>query len=172
MEPELVARRLRIAGLSTARRGKPRRTAPRWSTLRTNCRPALPTDDFPESSRRAHEGLSAVKRVTPGLLLLLFVAVSAGRSYAAAGGAIVSGTVRDVHGTPQMGALVQLLRVDMTPAATAFSDDHGRYVISAMVPGRYELRATAAFFAPLLRNNIVYSPGVQSIVNPDAECDV
>jgi hypothetical protein len=85
--------------------------------------------------------------------------------FAAPGGAIVSGTVRDVHGTPQMGALVQLLRVDMTPAATAFSDDHGRYIIATVLPGKYELRATAAFFVPLLRNNVRLQPGVQSIVN-------
>jgi hypothetical protein len=96
---------------------------------------------------------------------LLFVAGSAGRCLAAPNGAIVSGTVRDVHGTPQMGALVQLLRVDMTPAATAFSDDHGRYIIATVIPGRYELRATAAFFAPLLRSNVRLQPGVQSIVN-------
>jgi hypothetical protein len=99
------------------------------------------------------------------LLLYLFFAGLAGRCVAAPTGAILSGTVRDVHGTPQMGALVQLLRVDMTPAATAFSDGHGRYIIATVVPGRYELRATAAFFAPLLRSNVRLQPGVQSIVN-------
>jgi hypothetical protein len=77
----------------------------------------------------------------------------------------VSGTVRDAHGTPQMGALVQLFRGGSGPAASAFSDDHGRYIIPMVLPGRYELRATAAFFAPALRNNIHLQPGVQSIVN-------
>ncbi len=96
---------------------------------------------------------------------MLFVAGSTGRLFAAPAAAIVSGTVRDVHGTPQMGALVQLLRSDMTPAATALSDDHGRYIIPMILPGRYELRATAAFFVPLLRNNIRLQPGVQAVVN-------
>jgi hypothetical protein len=107
-----------------------------------------------------------VKRVAPGLLLLMFVAGWAVQAYAAPPtGAIISGTVRDVHGTPQMGALVQLLRSDMTPAATAFSDDHGRYLMGMVVPGRYEIRATAAFFVPYLRNNVRLQPGVQSVVN-------
>jgi hypothetical protein len=64
-----------------------------------------------------------------------------------------------------MGALVQLLRGDMSPAATAFSDGHGRYIIAMVVPGRYQLRATAAFFVPLMRNNVRLQPGVQSVVN-------
>ncbi len=64
-----------------------------------------------------------------------------------------------------MGALVQLLRSDMSPAATAFSDDHGRYLIGMVMPGRYEIRATAAFFVPYLRNNVRLQPGVQSVVN-------
>ena len=95
----------------------------------------------------------------------MFAAGWAGQSFAAPPGAIISGTVRDAQGTPQMGALVQLLRGDMSPAATAFSDDHGRYIIPTILPGRYQLKATAAFFAPLLRTNIRLQPGVQSIVN-------
>jgi hypothetical protein len=64
-----------------------------------------------------------------------------------------------------MGALVQLFRGDLNPIGTAFSDDHGRYMIGVVTPGRYQLRASAAFFVPLLRNNVRLQSGVQSVIN-------
>ena len=79
--------------------------------------------------------------------------------------AAISGTVRDVHGAPQMGALIELLRPDASTVATATSDQQGRYIMPTVLPGRYVLRATAAFFLPSLRNNLRLQPGVQSIVN-------
>jgi hypothetical protein len=86
-------------------------------------------------------------------------------AFAASPDAAISGTVRDVHGTPQMGALIELLRADASTVATALSDQHGRYIMPTVLPGRYQLRATAAFFIPALRNNLHLQPGVQSIVN-------
>lgn len=107
-----------------------------------------------------------MKRVVPGLLVLMVMAIVVRQSYAAATmDAMISGTVRDVQGTPQMGALVQLLRADTTTVATALSDDHGRYIIPGVAPGHYQIRATAAFFAPLLRDNVRLHSGVQSVVN-------
>jgi hypothetical protein len=105
-----------------------------------------------------------VKRVLPGLLLLIMVA-GTGQIFALQSAAMISGTVRDVHGTPQMGALIELLRGDEGAVATTVSDDHGRYLMAMVTPGRYQLRATAAFFIPLLRNDVRLHAGVQSIVN-------
>jgi Carboxypeptidase regulatory-like domain len=127
--------------------------------------PVSHPDDSSESRRRACEGLSAVRRVVPGLLLMVLMAGWTGQSFAIPAAAMISGTVRDVHGTPQMGALVQLLRADASTAATAISDDHGRYIMPMIMPGRYEIHATAAFFAPLLRSNVRLRPGMQSVVN-------
>lgn len=79
--------------------------------------------------------------------------------------AAVAGTVRDVHGTPQMGALVQLLAADATVITTALSDIHGRYIMPSVAPGQYQLRATAAFFMPVQRGNLRLRPGAQSVVN-------
>ncbi len=89
----------------------------------------------------------------------------AGRSFAASGDATLSGTVRDVHGTPQMGALVELLRADASSVASTLSDDHGRYILPTVNPGRYQIRATAAFFVPAFRMNVRLQPGTQAIVN-------
>jgi len=88
-----------------------------------------------------------------------------GQLFALQTSAIISGTVRDVRGTPQMGALIELMRADDGTIATAVSDDHGRYIMATVMPGRYQLRATAAFFIPLLRNDVRLRAGVQSIVN-------
>ena len=96
---------------------------------------------------------------------MLFVAGWTGQSFAIPTAAMISGTVRDVHGTPQMGALVQLLRSDASTVATATSDEQGRYIIPIVTPGRYQLRATAAFFVPILRYNLRLRAGMQSVVN-------
>ena len=95
----------------------------------------------------------------------MFVAGSAGRISALQTPAMISGTVRDVHGTPQMGALIQLLRADASTVASAVSDDHGRYIMTTVTPGRYQVRATDAFFVPLLRSDVRLRAGVQSVLN-------
>ena len=77
----------------------------------------------------------------------------------------MSGTVRDVHGTPQMGALVELLGPDATIVARAFTDDHGRYVLRAILPGSYQLRASAAFLLPVVRGNLRIRGGVGSVAD-------
>jgi hypothetical protein len=79
--------------------------------------------------------------------------------------AAVSGIVRDAQGVPQMGALVELLTGDATAVATAFTDNHGRYIIPTILPGRYHLRATAAFFLPTQRENVRLQAGAQAIIN-------
>ena len=96
---------------------------------------------------------------------MMFVAGWFGRVFAVPTAAMISGTVRDVRGTPQMGALVELLRADASTVATAISDDHGRYMMPMVMPGRYQVRATAAFFLPLSRNNVRLRAGVQSVLN-------
>jgi hypothetical protein len=96
---------------------------------------------------------------------MMLVAGWLGRMFAMPMAAMISGTVRDVHGTPQMGALIELLRADASTVTTAVSDDHGRYMMPIVTPGRYQLRATAAFFVPLSRNNIRLRAGVQSVLN-------
>lgn len=85
----------------------------------------------------------------------------------ASGAAIpaVSGTVRDAQGTPQMGALVELLGPDATIVARAFTDDHGRYFLYSVVPGSYQLRASAAFLVPVVRANLRVRAGMRSVAD-------
>jgi hypothetical protein len=94
-------------------------------------------------------------------LMLLTVAVSV----AAAQGAAVSGVVRDAQGVAQLGALVQVVANDSAVLGTAFTDLHGRYLIPHLIPGRYEVRASAALFVPTMRSNLQLRGGAQTVVN-------
>ena len=106
-----------------------------------------------------------MKRAVPGFVILLTVLGAAGRCLALPQGSAISGVVRDAHGTPQMGALVELLTADATTVVAAFTDDHGRYVIPAVMPGKYQVRATAAFFLPTMQRDLRLRPGVQAVIN-------
>jgi len=106
----------------------------------------------------------AVRRVAT--VLILAVAFGAtGSCFAASSSAVLRGVVRDSQGTPQMGAVVELLTGDASLIATAFTDDHGRYMLSAILPGKYQLRASAAFFVPVTRTNLRLQAGAQMVLN-------
>lgn len=66
----------------------------------------------------------------------------------------VSGVVKDTHGTPQVGALVELLRGDSRVVASVFTDGTGHYTIAHIQPGVYGLKAAGAAFLPSLRRNL------------------
>ncbi len=68
--------------------------------------------------------------------------------------ASVKGSVCDSAGTPQIGAIVQLLRPNFSVVATVYTDADGRFSFSHIRPGRYELKAMAASFLPSLRENV------------------
>lgn len=95
-------------------------------------------------------------------ILALMLAASAA-SWAAP--AAVSGVVRDAQGVAQMGALVQVLAGDSSLVGTALTDLHGRYLIANIVPGKYEVRASAALFVPTMRGNLQLRPGARAVVN-------
>lgn len=95
----------------------------------------------------------------------MMIVAGTGQIFALQTAAVISGTVRDVHGTPQMGALIELMRAGDPTVSTAVSDEHGRYMMTMLAPGRYQLRATAAFFLPVLKSNLRLHAGMQSVVN-------
>jgi hypothetical protein len=93
------------------------------------------------------------------MLLTAAVRVAAGQ------GAAVTGVVRDSQGVAQLGALVQVVADNSAILGTAFTDMHGRYLIPHVVPGRYEVRASAALFVPAMRDNLQLRAGAQAVVN-------
>lgn len=96
---------------------------------------------------------------------MIAVLPSPPRVAAQGGAAAVGGVVRDLHGTPQMGALVELLAPDASVVTQTYTDDHGRYVLTALSPGRYQLRASGAFLLPSLRPNLLLNPGMRALAN-------
>ena len=95
---------------------------------------------------------------------IAFAAGGGGGSGTQATGAVVSGLVRDAQGVAQMGALIQVMAGDST-VATAFTDLHGRYVVNNLLPGKYQVRATAALFVPAMRDNLLLRSGARTVVN-------
>ena len=106
-----------------------------------------------------------MKRVVPIVVVLLLLVCPFCPRARAQGGAAVGGVVRDLHGAPQMGALVELLSGDATVVARTFTDDRGRYLLASVTPGRYALRASAAFLLPVMRTNLHLGNGVQALAN-------
>jgi Carboxypeptidase regulatory-like domain len=97
------------------------------------------------------------------ILAVMLMAAATGR--AAGPAAAVAGVVRDAQGVAQMGALVQVLAQNSAMVGTAFTDLQGRYLIANLVPGKYEVRATATLYVPALRGNLQLRPGAKAIVN-------
>jgi len=87
------------------------------------------------------------------VVLATLIALGSAQVCAAAPGS-VSGVVRDSAGVPQIGAVVQLLRPDLTVVASVYTDGSGRFTISQVYSGRYALKAMAASFLPSMRENI------------------
>ena len=77
--------------------------------------------------------------------------------------ATISGFVRSSSGTPQMGAMVELLG-SVIPLK-AFTDEHGYYVIHDILPGVYSVKASAPSFLPSLREKIGLRSGGKLMVN-------
>ena len=102
-------------------------------------------------------------QVTRQFVLAASLLVSAIGFASAQSSAALTGVVRDAHGTPQMGVLVELIGTGTF--ASALTDLGGRYQVAHLLPGLYQVRATAALAAPLVRRNIRIAAGAGAVVN-------
>src|SRR5437016_12244591 len=90
--------------------------------------------------------------------LFIVLALSALTTTSAASDkSVVSGTVRDAAGVPQMGALVEVLGAK--EAVKAVTDDHGQYRILDLLPGIYRIKVSALSFLPSLREGVTVKSG-------------
>ncbi|HKV80065.1 MAG TPA: carboxypeptidase-like regulatory domain-containing protein [Candidatus Sulfotelmatobacter sp.] len=78
--------------------------------------------------------------------------------------AAISGFVRNISGTPQMGAVVQILGA-ANRTLTVFTDEAGHYTATGLLPGLYTLKVSAPSFLPALREKIGLRPGGSVNVN-------
>src|ERR1700688_1181753 len=98
-------------------------------------------------------------------LALALVLLTYSRSYAQVVGARVSGTVTDPSGAaiPQAQISIKNLATGVSTAIVANSD--GFYTAPNLLPGRYEMRATASGFATEVRSGITLTVGAQQVMN-------
>lgn len=86
-------------------------------------------------------------------LFIVLIAMGSAPIYGAAPGS-VSGVVRDSAGEPQIGAVVQLLRPNLSVIASVYTNSKGRFIIPSVLPGHYAVKAMGTAFLPSLRENV------------------
>jgi hypothetical protein len=77
----------------------------------------------------------------------------------------ISGVVRDSGGTPQLGAMVQLIATDSTVVAQVYTNLHGGFAFEHILPGIYQVKATGDSFLPTLRENLRVRANSKTVVN-------
>jgi hypothetical protein len=108
--------------------------------------------------------LRIILRAKIGPAFALLITILTLHAYAETPAAI-SGMVRDAKGSPQVGALVELLGPDLAVIASTFTDDHGRYTLPKLRPGIYNVKATGSLFLPTLRENLRLAADSKLVVN-------
>ena len=76
----------------------------------------------------------------------------------------ISGYVRNDAGTPQMGAVVEILGA-ANRTLTVFTDTAGFYTATGLLPGLYSLKVTAPSFLPALREKVGIRAGTSLKLN-------
>jgi len=87
----------------------------------------------------------------------------------AAGAAVtpgsISGCVRDSAGVPQMGAAVEIYGTASGQHQLAYTDESGHFSLNGLLPGSYDLRASAPSFLPTLREDVALTAGATKVLN-------
>lgn len=101
---------------------------------------------------------------TTGWLLGTVVALCLTAGAAVTPGSI-SGYVKDSSGVPQMGAAVEIFGAATGQHQLAYTDANGFFSLNGLLPGSYDLRATAPAFLPTLREDVALSAGAAKVLN-------
>jgi len=86
-------------------------------------------------------------------------------TYGQVAGATLSGTVKDPTGAivPRTQIIVKNVATDVNTSATTNSD--GFYVVPNLLPGTYDVTATASGFAKAVHSSVTLTVGAQQILN-------
>ncbi len=76
----------------------------------------------------------------------------------------MGGVVTDMNGAPQLGAAVALMAPDGRVLRRAYTDEQGAFLLERLLPGIYSLRVSLATFLPVVKENILIEPGVDSFL--------
>jgi hypothetical protein len=100
-----------------------------------------------------------------GTLLLLAALILSHACLAQTFSASIAGTVTDPTGAVINGADLQLQNMDTKDTRKQKSDNAGSYVFSNLLPGTYQLSATAAGFTSYLQSNMLLRANTAATVN-------
>ena len=106
----------------------------------------------------------SVSSVVLGLVCLAAAGPVPGAVSVSLSGAI-AGSVTNVDGVPQMGALVMLFNRQDGLSQKAFTNEKGAFTFAGLLPDIYSIRVTLASFVPAIKNNILVQPGMRSVLN-------
>jgi hypothetical protein len=73
--------------------------------------------------------------------------------------------VSDARGTPQMGAVVELMAANATVVARAYTNARGVFNFEQVLPGTYQIKATGDSFLPTLREDLRLRSRSKLVVN-------
>jgi hypothetical protein len=77
----------------------------------------------------------------------------------------IAGSVTDVNGVAQMGAVVMLFNRQEGLSQKALTDENGSFMFASLLPDVYSIRVTLASFVPAIKNDILVQPGMRSVLN-------
>jgi Carboxypeptidase regulatory-like domain/TonB dependent receptor len=92
-------------------------------------------------------------------LTLTIVLVGSTQLYAQQGTGTISGTVADPSGAALVGAQVQATNAGTSLSQSSISDSNGRYVITTLRPGTYDVQASMAGFKTVVHTGIILAVG-------------
>ena len=100
-----------------------------------------------------------------GLLALVFLAVLLAPAYGQVTGATLSGTVRDQSGGVLPAANVSIRNVATGVTRAVKTDTAGFYSAPNLLPGNYEITASAPGFSSEVQNGVVLTVGAEQVLN-------
>jgi len=109
-------------------------------------------------------GLNIRQLGTWAVIVALALPVSTGLAWAVDKPGAISGYVRDASGTPQMGAVVEIVGT-AARTFTVFTDGAGFYSAADLLPGLYTVKVSAPSFLPAWRDKVGLHPGSATHLN-------
>jgi hypothetical protein len=99
------------------------------------------------------------------LLLVILAALSAGTTWAQTPTAALSGVVHDASGAVVPSAQIRVRNTDTGAARETASNEEGRYSLTNLPPGQYEVRAEKPGFRTAVQSGVVLAVGEAAIVD-------
>jgi hypothetical protein len=98
------------------------------------------------------------------LVVIFLISIFSPRIYAQVSGATLSGTVRDPSGSAIAGAQVSIKNVATGVSTGATTNSEGFYSASNLLPGNYDVSASASGFSTEIQSGVALTVGAQQVL--------